>query len=88
MINSDQELKTLNQLARSLRKKRLNNGALLLPFPDVNIFIDAQDRVQVSLADVETPSRVLVSEMMILANTQINKTMEILGNIYIICYSL
>jgi len=73
MIDSDQELQTLNQLARKLRTKRLKKGALLLPFPDVNIFIDAQDRVQVSLADVETPSRVLVSEMMILANTQAAK---------------
>ncbi len=73
MIDSDPELQTLANLARKLRKKRLEHGALLLPFPDVNIFIDSQERVQVHLGDVETPSRILVSEMMILANTQTAK---------------
>ena len=71
MIDSDPELKTLNMLRTKLRQKRLDNGALLLPFPDVNIFIDSKkEDIQVNLADVETPARTLVSEMMILANTE------------------
>ncbi len=70
MIRTDKELSILNDLRLKLRNKRLDAGALLLPFPDVNIHIYDGSKVQVSLADTDTPSRTLVSEMMILANTQ------------------
>jgi len=70
MIDKDPELKILNMLCSKLRKKRLDNGALLLPFPDVNIFLDQNGSVRVSLGDTETPSRTLISEMMILANSE------------------
>lgn len=70
MINTDKELIILNDLRRKLRNRRLDAGALLLPFPDVNIHIHDGSKVQISLADTDTPSRTLVSEMMILANTE------------------
>jgi len=70
MIQSDPELMILNDLRMKLRNKRLDNGALLLPFPDVNIHIHDGSKIHVSLADTDTPSRTLVSEMMILANTE------------------
>lgn len=69
MLESDREIKLLNMLRRKLRTQRLNNGALLLPFPDVNIFIDHQGKVHVSLSKSDTPARTIISEMMILANT-------------------
>ena len=68
MLDSDQEIRTLDMLRKKLRKRRLENGALLLPFPDTNIFIDSHSRVHVSLAKSDTPARTIVSEMMILAN--------------------
>ncbi len=70
MIKTDPELAILNDLRIKLRNRRLDAGALLLPFPDVNIHVHDGSKVQVSLADTDTPSRTLVSEMMILANTQ------------------
>ena len=70
MIKSDPELAILDMLRTKIRNRRLENGALLLPFPDVNIHIHDGGKVQVSLTDTETPSRTLVSEMMILANTE------------------
>ncbi len=70
MIQSDPELAILNELRMKLRNKRLDNGALLLPFPDVNIHIHDGSKVHVNLADTDTASRTLVSEMMILANTE------------------
>jgi len=70
MINTDKELAILNTLRRKLRDKRLDAGALLLPFPDVNIHIHDGSKVQINLADTDTPSRTLVSELMILANTE------------------
>ncbi len=70
MLETDNELKLLNQLSIKLRKNRLESGALLLPFPDVNIFIDNNNKVHVNLAKSDTPARTLVSEMMILANSE------------------
>ncbi len=70
MMESDPELQILNMLRRKLRNRRIEAGALLLPFPDVNIFIDANGRVHVNLNPSDTPARTLISEMMILANSE------------------
>lgn len=69
MLTEDKEIRLLDMLRKKLRQKRLENGALLLPFPDVNIFIDHHGKVHVNLAKSDTPSRTIVAEMMILANT-------------------
>lgn len=68
MLKSDEEIKIFNMLRQKLRKNRLEQGALLLPFPDVNVFIDHQGKVHVNLAQSDTPARTIVSEMMILTN--------------------
>jgi len=68
--DGDWELKTLNMLRLKLRDRRIAAGALLLPFPDVNISVNGNDSVQVVLSDTDTPARTLVSELMILANTE------------------
>lgn len=70
IIDTDEELRLLNMLKQKLRQRRLEHGALLLPFPDVNIFIDLGGKVHVSLGRTDTPSRTLISEMMILANSE------------------
>jgi len=70
MLESDRELRLLNMLRRKLRQRRIENDALLLPFPDVNIFIDHQGQVNVNLGKSDTPARTIVSEMMILANSE------------------
>ncbi|KAF0190102.1 MAG: exoribonuclease [Desulfobulbaceae bacterium] len=67
----DWELNTLNMLRVKLRARRVAAGALLLPFPDVNISVNGNgNNVQISLSDTDTPARTLVSELMILANTE------------------
>ncbi len=73
MLESDEEIRILEMLRRKLRRRRLDAGALLLPFPDVNIHVDYQSRVHVSLAKSDTPARTIVAEMMILANTEAAK---------------
>ena len=70
LIDHDPELRLLNMLRKKLRQTRLQQGALLLPFPDVNIFIDLQGKVHVNLSKTDTPARTLVSELMILANSE------------------
>ncbi|OGQ99117.1 MAG: hypothetical protein A2521_00685 [Deltaproteobacteria bacterium RIFOXYD12_FULL_57_12] len=68
LLQNDRELGQLAQLSQKLRQRRLTAGALLLPFPDVNIRIEPDDAIKIGLSEVDTPSRVLVAEFMILAN--------------------
>ncbi len=73
MLESDEEIRILEMLRQKLRKRRIDNGALLLPFPDVNIHVDYQGKVSVSLVKSDTPARTIVAEMMILANSEAAK---------------
>ena len=70
MMDGDPELRVLNDLRQKLRKRRLAQGALLLPIPDVNICVDAAGKPHVSLGKTDTPARTVVSEFMILANSE------------------
>jgi len=69
MIETDEELKVLYNLAVQLRQKRLAAGALLLPIPEVNIFFKASGELEVERVEVDTPGRLLIAEFMILANS-------------------
>lgn len=55
-------------LARTLRDRRRADGAVTVPFPRVNVRLDAEGHVQIEREAANAPSQVLVSEMMILAN--------------------
>ncbi len=69
LVDTDETLAGLHRLGLQLRQRRLAAGALLLPFPDVNIRITPGREIEISLAEVDTPGRMLVAEFMILANT-------------------
>ncbi len=70
LIEKDPQLMILNELRIKLRDRRLAAGALLLPFPDVNIHVNAAGKPHIQLAASDTPARTLVSELMILTNTE------------------
>ncbi len=69
IIETDEELRVLYDLAVQLRQKRLAAGALLLPIPEVNIFLKASGEIEVERVEVDTPGRLLIAEFMILANS-------------------
>ncbi len=60
---------TLYKIATLLREKRLKAGAVQITLPEVNVWIEENQEIGYSKIDRENPSRMLVSEMMILANT-------------------
>ncbi len=55
-------------LARTLRDRRRADGAVTVPFPRVNVRVDAQGTIVIERESANAPSQVLVSEMAILAN--------------------
>jgi len=68
IMENDPDLSLLNTIRQKLRLQRVERGALLLSFPDVNIYVDNQGQVSVHLTPADSPARNLVSELMILAN--------------------
>ena len=70
IIDSDKDLSLLNAMCRALRQRRLDNGAVMLPFPDVNVSVPGRKdgEVTLTISQVDTPARTLVAELMILAN--------------------
>ncbi len=68
LIEQDQRFAALAALSVLLRQKRVNNGALLLPMPDLNINIREDKSIEIRRSAVDTPSKILVAECMILAN--------------------
>jgi exoribonuclease-2 len=68
LVREDPELAALYEIAQKLRAMRLKASALQLNLPEVNVWTDGQGEISVSRINRESPSRVMVSECMILAN--------------------
>lgn len=70
MLNGEDEaITTLYKAATVMRDKRLRAGGVQITLPEVNIWIEENGEIGISRVDRENPSRMLVSEMMVLANT-------------------
>ncbi|MCF6246813.1 MAG: RNB domain-containing ribonuclease [Desulfobacula sp.] len=60
---------SLYKIATLLRDKRLKAGAIQITLPEVNIWLEENGEIGYAKIDRENPSRMLVSEMMIYANS-------------------
>ena len=60
---------TLYKIATLLREKRLKAGAIQITLPEVNVWIEENQEIGYLKIDRENPARMLVSEMMIFANS-------------------
>jgi exoribonuclease-2 len=58
----------LYEIAVRFREKRLNQGAIQITLPEINIWMDESGNPVVNRINRESPSRMLIAEMMILAN--------------------
>lgn len=65
----DDPITTLHKIATVLRDKRLKSGAVQITLPEVNIWVEESGEIGISRIDRENPSRMLISELMILANS-------------------
>ncbi|MBW2654197.1 MAG: RNB domain-containing ribonuclease [Deltaproteobacteria bacterium] len=65
----DDPITTLYKIATLLREKRLKAGAIQITLPEVNVWIEENQEIGYLKIDRENPARMLVSEMMIFANT-------------------
>jgi len=65
----DDPITSLYKIATLLRDKRLKAGAIQITLPEVNVWLEDNREIRYAKIDRENPSRMLVSEMMILANS-------------------
>ncbi len=68
MATHDATVQALITIARGYRNSRLDNGALHIELPEINVWLDNKGQPVFQRIDREGPSHLLVSEMMILAN--------------------
>jgi exoribonuclease-2 len=68
MVDTDESIWALNEIACNLRRKRLSNGAVQITIPETSIRVFDNGDVTIRKLDRESPGRMFVSEMMIMAN--------------------
>jgi exoribonuclease-2 len=68
LMTSHSGLTSMHTLAKAFRRKRLSDGAVQIILPEIVVRFEDDGSIQVHRIDREGPSRMLVAEMMILAN--------------------
>jgi exoribonuclease-2 len=68
MSEENRDIFILHEIATKFRHKRLRDGAVHISLPEINIWLTDEGELMVSKTNRESPGRMLVSEMMIMAN--------------------
>jgi exoribonuclease-2 len=68
LANGHKEIEALVDISEKFRRKRFEQGAVHISLPETIIRVDEKNGINVQLAERESRSRVLVSELMIMAN--------------------
>ena len=68
LANDNQNIMILKDVATKFRNYRLASGAIQITLPEIHVWIGESGDVSVNRINRESPGRMLVSELMILAN--------------------
>jgi exoribonuclease II len=60
-------------IAETLQKNRLKNGAVIMPRPEINIDASNSEQIVIHRRNRQSPSQLIVSELMILANSIVSE---------------
>ena len=66
-LDARPDLQALYKLAAALKERRRQDGAMIIEVPEVSVVIN-EDKLELIRFDQTTPTRMLVAELMILAN--------------------
>ena len=66
--NDDKELAILKDIGTHFRQTRLSQGAIQISLPEINVWLSPEGNPVVNKINRESPGRLLVSEIMIMAN--------------------
>lgn len=68
MVDNNKEIGILHNIGKKFRRYRLSQGAVQISLPVLNIWINKDGEININRINRESPSRMLVSELMIMAN--------------------
>ncbi len=68
IADENEDIITLRNIAEKFRQNRMAAGAVQITLPDINVWIGGDGEITVSKINRESPGRMLVSEIMIMAN--------------------
>lgn len=68
IADHEKEIGILVGIAENFRRKRLFQGAVHISLPEINIWVDEKGNPAISRINRESPGRMLISEIMIMAN--------------------
>jgi exoribonuclease-2 len=68
IADENEEITTLRNIAERFRQDRMTAGAVQITLPDINVWIADDGEIAVNKINRESPGRMLVSEIMIMAN--------------------
>jgi len=66
--DQNQDVLILREIAEKFRRRRLEAGAVQITLPEINVWLTDERTITVNKVNRESPGRMLVSEIMILAN--------------------
>ena len=66
--DQDRNVRILRDIAEKFRQKRLDDGAIQITVPEISVWINEKREVSINKINRESPGRMLVSELMIMAN--------------------
>lgn len=68
VADQNQDVIVLREIAEKFRQRRMDGGAVQISVPEVNVWLAEDRSISVNKINRESPGRMLVSEIMILAN--------------------
>lgn len=68
IASENRRIQLLHEIARQFRKMRLEQGAVHITLPEINVRIEDDGGLSINRTNRESPSRMLISEIMIMAN--------------------
>jgi len=67
-FESENQFSSMHGLCEKMRQKRIEQGALLLSLPEASIHVGDNSSVSIEMISQESPSRMMVAELMVLYN--------------------
>jgi len=68
LMDELEHIAEFREIALKFRQTRLDAGALQISLPEISVWIDADGEITVNRINRESPGRMLISELMIMAN--------------------
>jgi exoribonuclease-2 len=74
--DENRNMRILRDIAEKFRKKRLDDGGIHITVPEISVWVNENREVSINKINRESPGRMLVSELMIMANWMMAKYLE------------